>query len=159
MMVKILLVHSAMRIFTRSKQETVQKSQSMINVIRDIAIVKQVKLKAKSNLNRNSNWEFIKLLKKDRLHFILQKLSNSVLDFHFISVYTLANTNSLLLGLSIHIWRQILWAFLTYLPTLMIRYLTTYAYLVNQMQLDLPNYLKIWRHIWMLPCFIFSERC
>ena len=144
MMVKILLVHSAMRIFTRSKQETVQKSQSMINVIRDIAIVKQVKLKAKSNLNRNSNWEFIKLLKKNRLNFILQKLSNSVLDFHFISVYTLANTNSLLLGLSIHIWRQILWAFLTYLPTL-IRYL--------------PNYLKIWRHIWMLPCFIFSERC
>ena len=103
MMVKILLVHSAMRIFTRSKQETVQKSQSMINVIRDIAIVKQVKLKAKSNLNRNSNWEFIKLLKKNRLNFILQKLSNSVLDFHFISVYTLANTNSLLLGLSIHI--------------------------------------------------------
>ena len=39
------------------------------------------KLKDKSN--RNSNWEFIKLLKKICLHFILQKLSNSELDFHF----------------------------------------------------------------------------
>ena len=37
---------------------------------------------------------------------------------------------------------DVLGVFLTYLPTL-IRYFNTQAYLVNQIQLDLPTYLKI----------------